>query len=142
MIRSLALVAMTFAAGPALAQAAFPDKVSRSVNVQPGKQVRLGVYANVSAACEAGALPTIAVVGSPKVGAVTIRSGKTKAGALKRCPSLEVPAQGVFYVPGQKAAGADEVVYEVRRADGKTQTVTVKITISDKAPAATDTTEL
>ena len=52
---------------------------------------------NVSLDCKVGPKPDVKVVSAPKQGTLAIRSGKTKAGSLARCPSLEVPAEGVFY---------------------------------------------
>jgi hypothetical protein len=120
---SLALSLRT--ADPAFAQ----DQVFRSADVQAGKPVRLGIHGNVSKECSAGALPEIKVVTPPKHGALSLKSGKTKAGELARCPKLEVPAKAVFYQSDPKYSGSDEVAYALKGADGQVQTLTIKITV-------------
>ena len=120
---SLALALIV--ADPAFAQ----DQTFRSADAQAGKPVRLGIHGNVSKECSAGALPEIKVVTPPKHGALSLKSGKTKAGELARCPKLEVPAKAVFYQSDPKYSGSDEVAYAVKGADGQVQTLTVKITV-------------
>ena len=112
-------------ADPALAQ----DQTFRSADTQAGKPVRLGIHGNVSKECSAGALPEIKVVTPPKHGALSLKSGKSKAGELARCPKLEVPAKAVFYQSDPKYSGSDEVAYAVKGADGHVQTLTIKITV-------------
>jgi hypothetical protein len=121
------------AAAPAGAQ----DKTYRSVDAVSGKTLRLGIYATVSKDCVAGPLPEIKIVTSPKHGALAVKSGSVKPGALARCPKLEVPVQGVFYESNPRFTGADEVAYEVRHTDGKVQSLNVKISVGAAAkPAA------
>src|SRR5687768_9996331 len=72
------------------------EQLFRSVDAVAGKQVRLALIGNVSPDCKVGPKPDVKVVSAPKQGTLAIRSGKTKAGSLARCPSLEVPAEGVF----------------------------------------------
>jgi hypothetical protein len=121
------------AATPVAAQ----DKTYRSADAVAGKTLRLGIYANVSKECVAGPLPEIRVVTSPKHGALAVKSGSVKPGTLARCPKLEVPVQGVFYESNAKFTGTDEVAYEVKHTDGKTQSLSVKINVSAAAkPAA------
>jgi hypothetical protein len=123
MVSFLALGLST--ADPAFAQ----DQVFRSADAQAGKPVRLGIHGNVSKECSAGALPEIKVVTPPKHGALSLKSGKTKAGELARCPKLEVPAKAVFYQSDPKYSGSDEVAYAVQGADGHVQTLAIKITV-------------
>src|SRR3954462_12020680 len=80
-------------ADPAFAQ----DQTFRSADAQAGKPVRLGIHGNVSKDCIVGTLPEIKVVTPPTHGALSLKSGKTKAGELARCPKPEVPAKAVFY---------------------------------------------
>jgi hypothetical protein len=134
MIRQLSAVAVStlvLAAVPAVAQ----ERQSRSVDAQPGKAQRLAMSANVSPDCKPGTPPAIKLVQTPKNGSLVVRTGETPAGQLKRCPSLKVPVLGVFYEANAGFAGSDEVVIEVRRADGKVQIQAIKINVSDK-PAA------
>src|SRR5215204_793229 len=120
---SLALGLST--ADPAFAQ----DQVFRSADAQAGKPVRLGIHGNVSKECSTGALPEITVVTPPKHGALSLKSGKTKAGELARCPKLEVPAKAVFYQSDPKFSGSDEVAYAVTGTNGHVQTLTIEITV-------------
>jgi len=135
----------------ALALAVIPDlalsqeQLFRTVKAAAGKPTRLGVIGNVTKECTPGPMPEIKVVTAPKKGTLAIRSGKSKAGSLKRCPNLEVPIRGVFYEANASANGADEVVYEVKRANGSTQTITARIEIgtgSSPATSADDSTDL
>lgn len=127
-----ALLGCTLIAGAAGAQ----ERLFRSVDVAPGKPVRLGMAGNVSQECKPGPLPEVKVITAPRNGQLAIRDGKTKAGALTRCPSLEVPARGVFYEARARFNGTDEVAYEVRRPDGRVQVFTFKITVSEQAKPA------
>ena len=90
LVLTMALLALGVSmADPTLAQ----DQSFRSADAQAGKPVRLGIHGNVSKECAAGALPEIKVVTPPKHGALSLKSGKSKAGELARCPKLEVPAK-------------------------------------------------
>jgi hypothetical protein len=111
--------------GAALAQ----DKVYRSADAVSGKAMRLSVHGNVSKDCKPGPLPEIKVVTPPKHGTLAVKRGKVGAGQLKRCPTLEVPVEGVFYQANANYTGDDEVAYEVKRSDGPAQSMTVKITV-------------
>jgi hypothetical protein len=125
-----AALALALAAGaPALAQ----EKVMRSVEAASGKSTRLGVHGDVTKDCKLGPLPEIRITMSPKHGALTVRQGKNKAGDMKRCPSLEVPVQGVFYQANAGYAGSDEVAYTVVRAGQATLSITMKITVGAQA---------
>ena len=131
MTRSLRTLAIGLAltAGSALAK----EKAVRSVDAVAGKSTRLTVHGDVTKDCKPGPLPEIRITTSPKHGSLTVRQGKSKAGSLKRCPSLEVPVQGVFYQANAGYAGSDEVAYTVVRAGQATQSVTVKITVGAQA---------
>ena len=131
MYRSIYPVAL---AGVLLSTAASAqEQVFRSVNVAQGASTRVGIHGNVSKECAAGPLPEIKIVTAPKNGTLTVNSGKSKAGALNRCPNLEVPARAVFYKANARYSGPDEVTYEVKRPDGRNQSVTVKITVGGAA---------
>jgi hypothetical protein len=127
-IGTTCLVGIT-AVGPVRAQ----EQTFRTVEAVPGKAVRLALVGNVTKECTVGPMPEIKVQTQPSQGTLAIKSGKTKAGALARCPSLEVPAQGIFYQANPKFAGTDQVVYTVRHADGRTQSFTLKINVSAQA---------
>lgn len=117
-------------AGPALAQ----ERPSRNVDAQPGKQVRLIMEGNVGQDCKPGAPVEIKVVTQPRNGSLVVRAGETPVGLLKRCPSLKVPVQAVFYQAKAGFSGSDEVSFEIKR-EGKVQTQTVRITVTDKPKA-------
>ncbi len=119
--------------GSALAQ----EQLFRTVKASAGKQTRLGVIGNVTKECTPGPMPEVKVVTAPKKGTLAIRTGKSKAGSLKRCPNLEVPLRGVFYEANASATGTDEVVYEVKRANRSTQTITANIEIGAGAGSST-----
>ena len=122
---SLLVAPALLLAVPALAQ----EKIYRNVDAVTAKTVRLGIYTNVSKECTPGPLPEIKVVSPPKQGTLTVKSGKVKAGTLARCPKLEVPVQGVFYESNTKFAGSDEVAFEIKQADGRVQSQSVKINV-------------
>ena len=126
----LVLTMASLALGARMADPAFAqDQSFRSADAQAGKPVRLGIHGNVSKECSTGALPEIKVVTPPKHGALSLKSGKTKAGELARCPKLEVPAKAVFYQSDPKFSGSDEVAYAVTGTNGHVQTLTIKITV-------------
>ncbi len=112
------------------------ERLFRTVDAVAGKQVRLGLVGNVTPDCKVGPKPEVKVVTPPKHGTLAIRSGKTKPGSLARCPSLEVPTEGVFYQAGPKFSGTDEVSYQVTRSDGRNQLVTINIAVRDAGAAA------
>jgi hypothetical protein len=130
---SLIIAPALLLAAPAPAQ----EKIYRSVDAVSGKAVRLGIYANVSKECTLGPPPEIKVVAPPKQGSLAVKSGKLKAGTLARCPKLEVPAQAIFYESNARFAGSDEVGYEVKQADGRVQSQSVKITVGAQAKPST-----
>ena len=85
LVLTMALLALGVSmADPTLAQ----DQSFRSADAQAGKPVRLGIHGNVSKECAAGALPEIKVVTPPKHGALSLKSGKSKAGELRGARSL------------------------------------------------------
>ncbi len=95
----LSCLAVITAAGLARAQ----EQTFRTVETAPGKVVRIGLAGNVTKECTVGPMPKVKVVTQPSHGTLAIKSGKTKAGALARCPNLEVPAQGLFYQATQSS---------------------------------------
>lgn len=116
-------------AEPAAAQ----EQTFRTVEAAPGKLVRLGLVGNVTKECTPGPMPEIKVLTQPSHGTLAVRSGKTKVGTLARCPNLEVPILALFYQANPKFSGTDQVAYTVKSADGRTQSFTLKITVSGQA---------
>jgi hypothetical protein len=137
---SLLLAPALLFAVPALAQ----DKTYRNAAAISGRPLRLAVFENVSPDCKPGPLPEINVTTPPKNGTLAVRSGKVKAGSLSRCPTLEVPRNGVFYQSKPGFKGADEVAFEVKRPDGRTHLVTYRIEVSEQPKRGTkpETTDL
>ena len=126
-------VLCVFALGEsALAQ----TSVYRSVNAVSGKPVRVRVVTNLKKDCTVGAPAAIRVVTPPKNGSLVVKNGKLKTPADYRCPSIETPVQGVFYQSNPKYTGSDELAFEVKTAEGTTQSVSIKITVGDKPAAA------
>jgi hypothetical protein len=124
---------LTMSAVPAFAQ----ERVFRTAKAAPGKQIRLSVAGNVTKECTPGPLPETTVITPPKNGTLAIRDGNMKAGSLTRCPDLRVPVRGVFYMANPSFSGTDEVVYEVKRSDGRTKSVSIKIEVAvGQRPAA------
>jgi hypothetical protein len=122
-----------FALGdPALAQ----TSVYRSVDAEAGKPVRVRVVTNLKKDCTVGAPAAIRVVTPPKNGSLVVKNGKLKTPADYRCPNVETPVQGVFYQSKPKYTGSDEVAFEVKTAEGNTQSISIKINVSDKPAAA------
>jgi hypothetical protein len=109
------------------------DQIYRSAEATAGKAVRLGVLTNISRECTAGPLPEIKVTVPPKHGTLAIRRGKAKAGALARCPNLEPPMQGIFYQSQARYSGSDQVSFEVKRPNGRIQSITINITVTAQA---------
>ena len=120
--------------GPATAQ----GKVFRSVDAAAGKTTRLSVHGNVTKDCKLGPSPEIRITTPPKHGALAVRQGKNKAGLLKRCPSLEVPVEGVFYQANAGYTGSDEAAYTVVRAGQPTLSITVKLNVGARAKPGSD----
>ena len=116
---------LTMFAVPAFAQ----ERIFRAAKAAPGKQIRLSVAGNVTKECTPGPLPEMAVITPPKNGTLAIRDGNMKAGSLKRCPDLRVPVRGVFYIANPSFSGTDEAAYEVKRSDGRTQSITIRIEV-------------
>lgn len=105
------------------------DRVYRNTNAAVGRTKALGIYGNLGKDCSVGAVPEVTVRTQPKHGALIVRDVKVKTNQTNRCPNVEVPVQVVLYQGGTNYAGPDEVVYEVRSANGKVQEHTVKIAV-------------
>lgn len=116
-------------------EASAQEQIFRNLDVAQGARVRVGIHGNVSKECSAGPLPEIKVITALKNGTLAVNSGKTKAGTLARCPGLEVPARAVFYQANPRYNGPDEIVYELKRSDGRDQSITVKISVGAGKPA-------
>ena len=128
-----AALALALAAAPAAAQ----TQLFRSDTAQTGKPARLYVLSDLKKDCKTGSPGEIKVVTTPKNGTLAVRKAKLKTPASYRCPNVETQVQAVFYQSNPKFTGSDEVVIEVKTADGDVQRTTIKITVSDK-PAGSE----
>jgi hypothetical protein len=108
------------------------DSVHRSAEAVAGKPLRIGIYGNVKKDCSAGPLPELKVVTPPKHGTLAIRTGKVKTNRIANCPNLETPIRGVFYQATAGYTGVDEISYEVRSAEGKVRSHSVRINVSNQ----------
>ena len=131
-VGAAAALCLFFIGAPALAQ----TSVYRSVNAASGKPVRVRVVTNLKKDCTAGAPAEIKVVTTPKNGDLVIKNDKMKTPANFHCPNVETAVQVVFYQSRPKYVGTDEVALQVKTAEGATQLINLKITVSDKPAAA------
>lgn len=122
--------------------AAAQTSTYRSASVQAGKSARLAVVTPFKKDCSVGELGGVRVVNAPKHGALTLKRGKLKTPADFRCPNKEAVVEGVFYQAGNGYAGADEVTYETKSAEGEISRFVVQITVTAGAPAAAPKREL
>jgi hypothetical protein len=105
------------ATAPAAAQAAVVEK---EVKAKSGKDLRIGVFANIRPDCTSGPLPTIRLVRSPENGKITVRKARVNATNVKQCLSLTIPALVVFYRASSDFQGSDSAVLEIKSSEGKT----------------------
>jgi hypothetical protein len=119
--------------GSALAQ----TSVYRNVDAASGTPVRARMVTSLKKDCTVGAPAQIKVVTPPKNGDLVIKNDKLKTPANFRCPNIETPVQVVFYQSKPKYVGPDEVALEVKTAEGGTQSINLKINVSDKPGATT-----
>jgi uncharacterized membrane protein len=103
---------------PAGAQTAV---VQKEFKAKSGKDLRIGVFANVRPDCTSGPLPTIRLVKSPENGKITVRKARVNATNVKQCLSLTVPALVVFYRAASEFQGGDSAVLEIKSFEGKAQ---------------------
>ena len=115
----------TFAAGAAVllqsvaavAQPA-PSANYTTIEVEPGKISRIGIYAQGRKDCSPSKAPIVRVVEVPLAGILTIRPGNIKAATASSCPDLQVPAQIVLY-QGREGASSDHILYSVTYPNGE-----------------------
>jgi hypothetical protein len=85
-----------------------------------GKDLRIGVFANIRPDCTSGPLPTIRLVKSPENGKITVREARVNATNVKQCLSLTVPALVVLYRSPSDFQGSDSAALEIKSFEGKT----------------------
>lgn len=103
--------------------------VTRSETAAPGKPVRLVISPNLKKDCSTGPLPEMRIVTAPKNGTLVTKGGKIKTPASFRCPNKEAMAQAVFYTSKPDFSGTDEVLVEVKTADGTIEKQDIRITV-------------
>lgn len=118
------------AAAPASAQT---SQMFRSAEVVAGKPARLGFVTNVTKDCKLGPAAEVRVVTPPKNGTLEVRDAKQKTSDKARCPNLETSVKAIFYQAPARYRGDDQVVFEIKNADGQLRSVTVKINVAERA---------
>lgn len=118
------------------AASAASAQTARTTTVQAGKTIRMAVVTGLKKDCSLGQPGGIRIITTPKSGQLAVEGGKTKTPASFRCPNVETPIQQLLYKAKPGFTGTDEIAYETRTPEGETQSFTVKITVTDKAPAS------
>lgn len=104
----------------------------REVKGPPGRDIRIGVYANLRPDCSSGPLPTIRLDQPPTNGSVTVKRGKIQVTSQRQnCLAAEVPGFVAFYRAKNGFTGSDEVVLEIDNQAGKKVKQKIKITVED-----------
>ena len=111
------------------------DRLEREVKAAAGRDVRVGVYANIRPDCTSGPLPAIRLVAAPAHGAVSVKRGTLKATNLKQCLGIEVPAFVAFYRATEDFNGADEFELEIGFAGSRKRLQHFRIDVSTKPGA-------
>jgi hypothetical protein len=119
-------------------QAGAQDSTHRSASVGSGQQIRLNAYMNINRDCSAGAPPEVRVITPPRNGSLSIRSGRGRSPRAGKCENVDAPVRLVVYQSNRGFIGDDQVVYEVKKADGATEAQSVTITVTP--PTATSPT--
>ncbi|MHC2001071.1 4-aminobutyrate aminotransferase [Methylobacterium sp. CM6241] len=125
---------LALASVPAMAQ----DTATRSETAAPGKSVRILIASNLKDDCKPGSMPEIRISTSPKNGSLITKTGSVTTPSSHKCPNKKTAATGVFYQSKDGFTGTDEVVVEVKKADGKTMTQTINITVGGSATKGGD----
>jgi hypothetical protein len=107
--------------------------VERQVRAQPGKDVRVGVYANVRPDCTSGPLPAIRLAAPPANGTVAVKKGNVTVTNYKQCLALQVPAFVAIYRSRPEFNGTDVLDLEVRFSSGRVEIQRIRITVG-KSP--------
>ena len=114
----LPMIVALFAAGaPATAQ----TPIERQVHATPGKDIRVGIFADVKTDCTSGPLPAIKLLTPPAHGSLNVKRGMLKLTNYKQCLATEVPAFIAFYRAADGFSGGDNFVLEVTLTGGRKQ---------------------
>jgi len=111
------------------------ERLEREVKAAAGRDVRVGIYANIRPDCTSGPLPAIRLVAAPAHGAVSVKRGTLKSTNLKQCLGIEVPAFVAFYRAAEDFNGADEFELEIGFAGGRKRLQHFRVDVSTKPGA-------
>ena len=121
------------------------DSTYRNLRVMSGQSVRFSVHFTLKQDCSAQPPPDIPIVTPPANGTLSVRVAMARAPQAGQCRNIETPARVVFYQSHQGYTGPDQVVVELKKAYGSTETQSVAITVEPAkrpAPLKPATTEL
>jgi hypothetical protein len=93
--------------------------VERQTHATPGRDARVGVFADIKSDCTSGPLPVIRLVTPPAHGAINVKRGTLKLTNYKQCLATEVPAFVVLYRATDGFSGGDNFMLEVTFAGGR-----------------------
>lgn len=83
------------------------------ISIDPGKDVRLGVFAVVHKACSTGAAPEIRIARPPSHGVILLQSVTLSTKHVDNCPVVTAPARQITYRPAAGFIGQDNVAFDV-----------------------------
>ncbi len=110
-----------------------------SVEAVAGTAAQIGYYASAKKDCAPAPLPTIRVLTPPKHGILSIRRGTVTTNRVANCPSLQTPAQVVFYQGNADYQGADELAYEVTSSNGEVGVYNISVAVKPAVTPAPST---
>jgi len=87
---------------------------SRTLTVQDGRDVRLGIFASIRRDCTAGSPPSVRLVVPPNHGKVTVKNAKLRTTNFRQCLGVEAPAFVAVYRSVPDYSGYDLVVLEIK----------------------------
>jgi hypothetical protein len=105
------------------------DQVHRNVTAVSGRHTVLTIHLSLNKNCSRAPAPQIRFLTLPRHGTVLIRRATARADRVPRCPSIEAPLRAVTYYSSAGYIGEDKVAYEVRGADGFSETNNVTINV-------------
>jgi hypothetical protein len=123
---SALVAALALLAWPAASQ---EKTVQKEVTARSGEPTQIGVFGRVTPQCTNGRI-NIRVVTKATNGSVVSRSGKTKPGAVAKCPSLAADVAAFFYRSNPGYTGTDSVVIEAETDAGQMERHEYAITVN------------
>jgi hypothetical protein len=104
--------------------------VERDIKAVPGRDARVGVYADIRPDCTSGPLPAIRLATPAAHGAVNVKRVTLKATNFKQCLATEVPAFAAFYRAAGDFTGTDEFVLEISWPGGRKELQHFRVNVS------------